>query len=67
MICQKCGKCISGGQTYIIKFTGIFMGITTKNIACKKCVDMFKHDVADKFPKSIVDSRLKIYKVGDKK
>lgn len=66
MICQKCGKCIFGRQTYIIKFTGTFMNIITKNIACKKCTDRFKYDVAAKFPKSVADRCLKIYKVGDK-
>lgn len=67
MICQKCGKCISGRQTYIIKFTGRHIGIITKNIACKNCCDSFKYDVVKHFPKSIVDRCLKIYKVGDNK
>lgn len=61
MICQKCGKCMTPDDMYIVHFKGILLPVNAKWIACVLCAADLTKEVSEKFSDDITSRSLKIY------
>jgi len=66
MICQRCGKCMTPDNMFIVHFKGILLPVDAKWISCDLCAAGLKREVSENFSDKTLRS-LKIYPYRDKK
>lgn len=66
MICQRCGKCMTPDDMFIVKFEGQFLPIKAKWIACVHCAANLKSDIVYCFPVN-VRKAVEIYKYKNRR
>ena len=49
MICQRCGKCMTPDDMFIVHFKGILLPVDAKWIACDLCAADLTKEVSENF------------------